>query len=76
MIVTAITFTVYTIDRVYRESEAHRVNTVRTYTSSVMNQVRDVFPNVDEMMLEAQLEYLNVTAIITDIDGNILFNNT
>jgi len=41
-----------------------------------MNQVREVFPNVDEMMLEEQLEYLNVKALITDINGTILFNNT
>jgi signal transduction histidine kinase len=58
------------------KSETYNVNIVRAYTSSVVNEVKDGFPIIDETELKSQLNELNMTVLILDLNGNILYNDT
>ncbi len=74
--VTAFTITLHGIEQANRKSESYNVNVARAYTSVVVNQVKDRFPVMNKVLLEEQLEELNITALVMDLVGNELYNNT
>jgi signal transduction histidine kinase len=75
-VVTAFTITLHGIEQANRKSESYNVNVARAYTSVVVNQVKDRFPVMNKVLLEEQLEELNITALVMDLVGNELYNNT
>ncbi len=76
IIITSATIIFYSFKSIERQTDSHNVSTVRSYISSVVNLVKADFPNVDEEALEIQLNQLNITSLIIDINGNTLYNNT
>jgi len=76
IIITAGTISYHIIERVSRKSDSYSVNVVRVYTATVVNQVKEGFPIIDVEVLERQLEELNITTLITDLEGTELYNNT
>jgi len=75
-LLTILTLTFYFLKREQTIEDAQNINVLRAYTSTVVNVVEDDFPNIDETRLETQLDNKKMTALITDLNSNILFNNT
>lgn len=74
--ITVTTLTIYFIQRENDINESYNINKLRTYTSSIVNAISEDFPNFDEVELEQLLEELKITALVSDLSNNILFNTT
>jgi signal transduction histidine kinase len=76
LLATVITITLFTIQKINYISESQNISNVRAYTSTVINQVKESYPIIDEASLETSLDELNMTALITDLQGNVVYNNS
>lgn len=70
------TVTLYFIQRENDLKDSYNINTIRAYTSTVLNTVNDEFPVINAYNLNSDLDQLNINALISDLNGNILYNNT
>lgn len=57
-------------------NDAYNVNALRVYTSTIHNLVNDTFPNINSNDLTRSLEELNITALIADLENNVIYNDT
>lgn len=73
---TILTIILYFNQREIDINESHNINTLRAYTSSIVNIVNEDFPNIDDDKLESSLDELKINALISDLSNNILYNNT
>ena len=55
---------------------SHNINALRAYTSSVRNTISDDYPVINELSLTSRLNDLNITALIANLSGDIIYNNT
>ena len=75
-LLTILTLTFYFIQRENDINESHNINTLRAYTSSIVNMVNEDFPSIDNNELESHLDELNINGLVTDLSSNILYNDT
>lgn len=66
----------YFVQREQDIVDAHNINALRAYTSTIVNLVEEDFPIIDATRLENRLDDLNMTGLVTDLSSTILFNNT
>ncbi len=76
ILLTVLTLILYFNQREKDINESHNINTLRAYTSSIVNIVNEDFPNIDEEFLEIHLNESNINALVFDINSNILYNNS
>ena len=57
-------------------NEAYNINKARMYTSSILNNINEDYPDIDSEEIANQLESLNISALIADLENNILYNDT
>ena len=75
-LITLLTLTFYFIQRENDIEDSHNINSLRAYSSTIVNRVNEQFPVIDNTDLDNRLDDLNMTALITDLSGNTLYNNT
>ena len=76
VLLTISTLTLYFIQRENDINESYNINTLRAYTSTIVNIVNEDFPNIDDEKLRSSLDDLNINALVSDLSSNILYNNT
>ena len=76
VLLTISTLTLLFIKRENDINESHNINTLRAYTSSIVNIVNEDFPNIDDDKLDSHLDELKMNALISDLSSNIMYNNT
>lgn len=73
---TISTLILYFVQRENDINESYNINTMRAYTSSIVNIVNEDFPNIDDEKLRSHLDELNINALVSDLSSNIMYNNT
>lgn len=73
---TILTLILFFIQRENDIKESYNINTLRSYTSSIVNSVNEDFPNIDDVKLKSRLDELKINALISDLSSNVLYNNT
>jgi signal transduction histidine kinase len=76
VVVTGLTLTFYFVQRERDINESYNINTLRAYTSTVVNMLNEDFPAIDNQELESRLDELNIYCLVSDLSNNILYNNT
>jgi signal transduction histidine kinase len=71
-----ITILFYFIQREKQINESQNINTLRAYTSPVVNIINEDFPSLDHGKMKTRLEELNINALVSDLESNILYNDT
>ncbi len=75
-ILIILTIGFYFIKREEDINDSHNINILRAYTLPVINLVNNDFPNLDNDSLDTLLDELKLKAQISDLNNNILYNNT
>jgi signal transduction histidine kinase len=57
-------------------NESYNINSIRSYTSSIVNLVSQDFLDIDEQTLTSNLSQLDMNCLVSDLSSNILFDNT
>lgn len=76
VLITISTIIFYFIQRENNINESYNINTLRAYTSPIVNIVNEDFPDIDDDLLESRLDELKITALVSDLSNNIIYNNT
>jgi len=70
------TLTLFFIKRESDINQAHNINAIRAYTSPIVNIVGEDFPIINQQTLEIRLDELEMTCLVSDLNNNILYNDT
>ncbi len=76
IIACIITISALFTHRMNNQIKLTDVSEVRYYTSSVLNDISEDFPLIEETTLSETLEDLGIKALIVDTSNNVLFNNS
>ncbi|MBN2604545.1 MAG: HAMP domain-containing histidine kinase [Bacilli bacterium] len=73
---TILTLTGLFVRREQNINDAHNINTLRAYTSSIVNMLNEEFPSIDQENITMRLDALELKCLVSDLSSNIIFNNT
>lgn len=57
-------------------NKSYNINTIRAYTSSIVNIISQDIQNIDEQILSNNLSELEMSCLVSDLSNNILYNDT
>ena len=76
VLITFFTVTLLFIQRENDINESYNINILRAFTSPIVNIINEDFPNIDDNKLSSNLNELKITALISDLNNNILYNDS
>lgn len=70
------TILLYTNQRENDVIDSYNINALRAYTSPLVNDINEEYPNIDETAFNNLLNEFETKALVVDLSSNVLFNNS